>query len=70
MSKGRIWDESHKKWGESKAAVFEAASLGLTVREASAKYGLTVRTVYTLISKYGLKLPRPGKKGQEAVRQC
>jgi predicted DNA-binding transcriptional regulator AlpA len=70
MSKGRIWDDSHKKWGQAKAEIYEAASLGLTVREASSKYGLTVRTVYTLISKYGLKLPRPGKKGQEAVRQC
>lgn len=68
MSKGRIWDDSHKKWGQAKAEIYEAAALGLTVREASEKYGLTVRTVYTLISKYGLKLPRPPKKNQAAIR--
>lgn len=51
-------NQSRKRKGEGKSCLSEALSLGLNPFQAAEKYGMTLRSVYALASRYKIKLPR------------
>jgi len=58
-----------KRKGEGKKCLEEALSLGLNPFEAAEKYGMTLRSVYALASRYKIKLSRKPRAREEKPAQ-